>query len=49
MLPIVFYTGHLIPLKYKFGLFARAVKSGYMGYIGLKSILVFWLKRAWWQ
>ena len=49
MLPIVFYTGHLIPLKDKLGLFARAVKSGYMGYIGLKSILVFWLKRAWWQ
>lgn len=44
MLPIVFYTGHLIPLKDKLGLFARAVKSGYMGYIGLKSILVFWLK-----
>lgn len=45
MLPIVFYTGHLIPLKDKFGLFVRAVKSGYMRYVGLKSALVFWFKR----
>ena len=44
-LSIVFYTGHLIPFKEKFGVFWRAVRSGYLKYIGLKSVLVFWLKR----
>lgn len=41
----VFYTGHQIPLKDKFGVFWRATKSGYLKYIGLKSSLVFWIKR----
>lgn len=40
----VFYTGHLIPLKDKPAVFWRALRSGYMKYIGLKSALVFWLK-----
>ena len=41
----VFYTGHLIPLHDKPAIFWRAVRSGYLKYIGLKSSLVFWLKR----
>ena len=40
----VFYTGHLIPFYEKFGVFWRAVKSGYLKYIGWKSSLVFWFK-----
>lgn len=40
----VFYTGHLIPLKEKPAVFWRALRSGYLKYIGLKSTLVFWLK-----
>lgn len=40
----VFYTGHAIPFKEKFGIFWRAVKSGYLKYIGLKSTIVFWVK-----
>ncbi|SDO01109.1 Glycosyltransferase involved in cell wall bisynthesis [Prevotella communis] len=40
----VFYTGHAIPFKEKFGVFWRAVKSGYLKYIGLKSTIVFWVK-----
>lgn len=40
----VFYTGHTIPFKDKFPVFARAIKSGYLKFIGLKSSLVFWLK-----
>ncbi|MCR5680739.1 MAG: glycosyltransferase [Prevotella sp.] len=40
----VFYTGHQIPLKDKPGVFWRALRSGYMKYIGFKSALVFWLK-----
>lgn len=40
----VFYTGYTIPLKDKFPVFWRAIKSGYLNYIGLKSSLVFWLK-----
>lgn len=40
----VFYTGHNIPLKDKFPVFWRAMKSGYLKYIGLKSSFVFWLK-----
>ena len=40
----VFYTGHTIPLKDKLPVFWRAIKSGYLNYIGLKSSLVFWLK-----
>jgi len=41
----VFYTGHLIPLKEKPAIFFRAMMSGYLKYIGIKSILVFWLKK----
>ena len=40
----VFYTGHQIPFKEKFETFWRAVKSGYLKYIGLKSTIVFWIK-----
>lgn len=40
----VFYTGHMIPLKDKPAIFWRAIHSGYLKYIGLKSALVFWLK-----
>ena len=40
----VFYTGHLIPLKDKLAVFWRAIRSGYLKYIGWKSALVFWLK-----
>ena len=41
----VFYTGHIIPFKDKFSVYWRALKSGYLKYIGLKSSLVFWIKR----
>ena len=41
----VFYTGHQIPFIEKFSVFSRAVKSGYLKYIGWKSVFVFWLKR----
>lgn len=41
----VFYTGHLIPFVEKPGIFWRAVRSGYLRYIGLKSVAVFWLKQ----
>lgn len=41
----VFYTGHQIPLKEKPAVFWRAVRSGYLKYIGWKSALVFWIKR----
>ncbi|MBO7045267.1 MAG: glycosyltransferase [Prevotella sp.] len=37
----VFYTGHLIPYCEKPAVFWRAVKSGYLKYIGLKSSLKF--------
>lgn len=37
----VFYTGYLIPYKDKPAVFWRAAKSGYMKYIGLKSIIKF--------
>lgn len=40
----VFYTGHLIPFKDKPALFWRALRSGYLKYIGLKSSIVFWVK-----
>lgn len=40
----VFYTGHIIPFKEKLQVFWRAVRSGYLRYIGIKSTLVFWLK-----
>lgn len=40
----VFYTGHLIPFKDKPTVFWRALRSGYFKYIGIKSVLVFWLK-----
>ena len=37
----VFYTGHLIPYGEKPAVFWRAMKSGYIKYIGLKSLLKF--------
>lgn len=40
----VFYTGHIIPFRDKPRVFFRALKSGYLKYIGWKSCLVFWLK-----
>lgn len=40
----VFYTGHVISFKEKPAVFWRALRSGYLKYIGLKSTLVFWLK-----
>lgn len=44
-LSIVFYTGHQIPFKEKPVVFWRAVRSGYLKYIGLKSAVVFWFKK----
>ena len=41
----VFYTGHQIPYKEKFCIFWRAIRSGYLKYIGFKSTIVFWLKK----
>lgn len=41
----VFYTGHLIPMREKSSVYWRALKSGYLKYIGLKSSAVFWLKK----
>lgn len=41
----VFYTGHLIAFKDKPVIFWRAVRSGYLRYIGLKSALVYWIKQ----
>ena len=41
----VFYTGHQIPFKEKFCVFLRAMKSGYLKYIGWKSVFVFWFKQ----
>ena len=40
----VFYTAHVIPFKDKPTVFIRALKSGYLRYIGIKSVLAFWLK-----
>ena len=40
----VFYTGHLIPYHEKPAVFWRAVKSGYLKYIGIKSSLRFLTK-----
>ena len=40
----VFFTGHQIPLKEKPSVFWRALRSGYLKYIGWKSTFVFWLK-----
>lgn len=37
----VFYTGHLIPYQQKPAVFWRALTSGYLKYIGLKSLLKF--------
>ena len=39
----VFYTGHLIRYKDKPAVFWRAMKSGYLKYIGLKSLLKFFI------
>ena len=41
----VFYTGHVIPFRQKPAIFWRALRSGYLPFIGLKSTLVFWLKK----
>lgn len=40
----VFYTAHQIPFSQKPAVFWRALRSGYLKYIGLKSALVYWLK-----
>lgn len=40
----VFYTGHQIPFRDKPAVFWRALKAGYLKYIGLKPALVFWFK-----
>lgn len=40
----VFYTGHVLPLNDKLSVYWRALKSGYLKYIGIKSTFVFWLK-----
>lgn len=40
----VFYTGHQIPFNEKFSVFWRAMRSGYLKYIGIKSSMVFWFK-----
>lgn len=40
----VFYTGHLIPYRDKPAVFWRAVQSGYLKYIGLKSALKFFTR-----
>jgi glycosyltransferase involved in cell wall biosynthesis len=42
----VFYTGHQIPFKEKPAIFWRALRSGHLKYIGLKSTIVFWLKQS---
>ena len=42
----VFYTGHLIPFNEKWGVYWRAIKSGYYKFIGFKTSLVFWLKHS---
>lgn len=42
----VFYTGHSISLSDKFPVYWRALKSGYLKYIGIKSTCVFWFKSA---
>ena len=41
----VFYTGSVIPFSDKVAVFLRAARAGYLKYIGMKTILVFWLKR----
>lgn len=41
----VFYTGHQIPFKEKPAVFWRALRSGYLKYIGLKSSIIFWMKK----
>jgi len=41
----VFYTGFQIPFKEKPLVFLRAVKSGYLKYIGFRPAIVFWFKR----
>ena len=40
----VFYTGHVISPKDKLPVFCRALKSGYIKYIGWKNLMVFWFK-----
>lgn len=42
----VFYTGHQIPFKEKPAVFWRAMRSGYLKYIGIKPAVVFWLKHS---
>lgn len=43
-LPIVFHAGHVLPLRDKWAVFMRALKSGYLRYVGFRSLCVFWLK-----
>lgn len=40
----VFYTGHSILLKDKPAVFGRALQSCYLRYIGLKNIIIFWMR-----
>ena len=40
----VFYTGHLIPFQDKPAVFWRVIKSGYLRYIEIKSLLKFFTK-----
>lgn len=42
-LSVVFMTGRQIPFKEKPAVFWRALRSGYMKYIGWKSAIAFWL------
>jgi glycosyltransferase involved in cell wall biosynthesis len=41
----VFYTGHQIPFKEKPVVFWRALRSGYIKYIGFTSSIIFWIKK----
>ncbi len=41
----VFYTGHLIPFREKPAIFWRALYSGYLKYIGIKSTVIFLFKQ----
>ena len=41
----VFYTGHQIPFKEKPVVFWRALRSGFLKYIGLRSSIIFWMKK----
>lgn len=40
----VFYTAHQIPFMDKLPVFLRAIRGGFLKYIGWKNVMVFWLK-----